>query len=190
MIKEFVDTYAEAISQHLKGTSEAELLRTLTAMRIARRNGHRIFVAGNGGSAAISEHLTCDFMKGCYHGKETLITHSLSSNFPLISALANDISYDEVFSKQLEYMDLKRNDLVFLISSSGNSPNIVKAAEFVSRVGSGLVGMTGFTGGRLKELSSISLHIPIHNYGIVEDCHQALMHILSQIHKKEQDKWL
>jgi D-sedoheptulose 7-phosphate isomerase len=103
----------------------------------------------------------------------------LSSNLPLISAVANDIGYEDTIVFQLCRL-AKQGDIVILISSSGNSPNILKAAKWAVDYGVLVIGMTGFSGGKLKELSDISLHVPIKNYGVVEDCHQSLMHIIAQ----------
>lgn len=188
MISSFRNQYAEKLYLAIRAVEQGDLDRALNEIHTTRQRGKKIFVGGNGGSASISEHLTCDFMKGCEHKLfPNMSVHSLSSNFPLISAIANDISYEEVFSKQLEY-HMAAGDLVILISSSGNSSNIIKAAEYTRSKNATLIGMTGFTGGRLKELAHISLHIPVDNYGIVEDAHQALMHILAQYHKEELDE--
>lgn len=138
------------------------------------RFAEKIYVGGNGGSAAISNHLCCDFMKGA-----NLRVMSLSCNTPLITAIGNDLGYEKTLSFQLE-KTLTRADLVLLISSSGNSPNIIEAAHVAKRIGAPLVGMTGFDGGSLAQLSDVSIHIPINNYGVVEDCHQSIMHIISQ----------
>jgi phosphoheptose isomerase len=189
MLREFVDDYANNISFFLQTIPEKTYRDAIGLIGYARRN-NRVYVGGNGGSAAISNHLTCDFSKGCDMPEmEPLRTHSLSSNVPLMTAIANDISYEQVFSKQLEYMGLRDNDVVILISSSGNSKNIVVAAQYTNKIGAHLIGLTGFDGGKLKELSKVSFHIPKHNYGIVEDCHQAIMHILAQYMVKEIKAW-
>jgi len=148
---------------------------------------HVVYVAGNGGSAAIADHLCCDWTKGTFHQSfKTLKTFSLASNVPILTALANDLSYEEVFAKQLEFY-CKAGDAVLLISSSGNSPNIVKAAAAAKKIGAPVIGLTGFEGGQLKKSCDISLHVPFNNYGIVEDCHQSLMHILAQYIARGRD---
>lgn len=188
-IKDYVEDYVNSISYHLKAIPEKTWKDALALMGYTRSK-NRVFVAGNGGSAAIANHLTCDFSKGCeVMGHEALKTFSLSCNVPLITAIANDYNYDEVFSRQLGYAGLVQEDIVILISSSGNSKNIVSAAQFAQIKGAKIIGLTGFDGGILKEVSDISFHIPIKNYGIVEDSHQAIMHCLAQMHKKEMEKW-
>lgn len=189
MIDGFVDDYAKSISYYLKAIPKKSFKDALDLLKYHRPK-HRVFVGGNGGSAAISNHLTCDFSKGCALLETApLVTHSLSTNIELITAIANDISYEEIFSKQLEFMGLKEKDIVILISSSGNSPNIVDAADYSRKIGSTVIGLTGFDGGKLKEMCDISFHIPVNNYGIVEDCHQAVMHMLAQMHVRQVKEW-
>ncbi|MCA6383572.1 MAG: SIS domain-containing protein [Cytophagales bacterium] len=149
-----------------------------------------IYVCGNGGSAAIAEHLACDCVKGVATDSKNdfaLNVVSLSSNLPMISAIANDIGYDEVFSKQLQWLswNLKdfgnyASDTLIVISSSGNSPNIIKAIEKAKERGMNTVAIVGFDGGKAKELANWTIHIPSDNYGIIEDASQAIMHFMAQ----------
>lgn len=140
-------------------------------------NSKRVFVGGNGGSSAISDHLSCDFEKGAHRP-----TVNLSARPALLSAIANDYGYEFTLSWQLASAKVDTWDTVILISSSGNSPNILEAARYAKSQGAKILGLTGFSGGELKKLSDVSLHIQVNNYGVVEDCHQALMHILAQWH--------
>ncbi len=166
----FVD-YIGAITYGLQKVNTTELIEAVSELT----HSERIFVAGNGGSAAIANHLSCDFAKG-----SGLNVISLSTNIPIITALANDISYESIFTEQLKQHKANSLDTLILISSSGNSPNILSALNYAQESGIETIGLTGFTGGKLKEHCGISLHIPVNNYGIVEDCHQALMHTLAQ----------
>lgn len=153
-------------------------------------NSRTIYVCGNGGSAAIAEHLACDCVKGVATDAEndfSLNVVSLSSNLPMISAIANDIGYDEVFSKQLQWLswNLKdfgsySNDVLIVISSSGNSPNIIKVINKAKERGIMTVAITGFDGGKAKELVDYCIHINSDNYGIIEDASQAVMHFIAQ----------
>lgn len=185
-IKDFFEDYQKSIAHGLSQVDTFALERAGAALFLTRKAGGRVFVAGNGGSAAISEHLTCDFSKGTSSpGCNNLKVHSLCSNLPLITALGNDIGYDDIFSEQMDLQEFDFKDTLILISSSGNSPNIIKAAKWAQFHTTPIIGLTGFDGGKLKELSTISLHVPIKNYGIVEDCHQAIMHTLAQFQKQE-----
>jgi len=144
-----------------------------------------VYVCGNGGSASISNHLVCDHMKGVQ--TDTKIRPrviSLSSNIELITAIANDISYDDVFVYQLSTM-AQSGDVLLTISSSGNSENIVRAVKWANTNNCSVISMTGFDGGRSLELADINLHVQSDNYGIVEDTHQSLMHILAQYLRME-----
>lgn len=179
-VTSYLDDYATAIRAGLTAIDAQELENA----RLLLKTADRIFVAGNGGSAAISDHLLCDFQKGV--GRKVI---SLSNNPSLLSALHNDLEFpDLVFDWQLNHWGVGEKDVIVLISSSGISANIMRAAQWARANKVNLIGLTGFTGGGLKELSNVSLHIPIHNYGVVEDAHQALMHILSQfIYLEERD---
>lgn len=138
-----------------------------------------MFVGGNGGSAAIANHLTCDIQKGC-RPEKLLRVHSLSCNTPLITAIANDIGYDQTLKHQLESHFEYLSDVVVLISSSGKSPNIVEAAKYTKEQGIILIGMTGFTGGPLKELSDISIHVDSYDFGHIEDTHSHVTHSIAR----------
>ena len=100
----------------------------------------------------------------------------------MLTALGNDISYDDVFSEQLKYY-LKPEDAVLLVSSSGNSPNVVKACEHANAKGVPTIAFVGFKGGKLKEAAGHCVHIEVENYGIVEDTHQSLIHAMTQYMK-------
>lgn len=142
--------------------------------------GGMIFSCGNGGSAAIANHLVCDCMKGV-RSNTTLRprVHSLSSTIETITAIGNDIGYQDIFSFQLESL-ARPGDVLVAISSSGSSPNIVSVLEMARAMNVSTIAMTGFDGGRASELADVSLHVASQNYGLVEDVHQSLMHILAQ----------
>lgn len=142
--------------------------------------GSMIFSCGNGGSAAIANHLVCDCMKGVRASSRLRPrVQSLSTTVEMITAIGNDIGYEQVFSFQLDALG-QTGDVLIAISSSGDSPNIVNALNCARDRKIPSIAMTGFTGGRAAALADISLHVDAHNYGIVEDVHQSLMHILAQ----------
>lgn len=143
-------------------------------------NGGRIFSCGNGGSAAIANHLVCDCLKGIRTGTNLKPkVHSFSATVELLTAIVNDIGSEEMFSFQLESMG-QEGDLLIAISSSGSSPNIVRAIETARRMDIRTIAMTGFTGAQSRLYADLSLHVDSDNYGIIEDVHQSLMHILAQ----------
>jgi D-sedoheptulose 7-phosphate isomerase len=142
--------------------------------------GGAIFTCGNGGSAAIANHLVCDCIKGARTGSSIAPrVHSLSSAVELITAIANDIGAEAVFAYQLESL-ARPGDILIAISSSGASPNIVQALTSARRLGLASIAMTGFSGGAAAQAADVVLHVQAENYGVIEDAHQSLMHILSQ----------
>lgn len=144
------------------------------------QTGGRIYSCGNGGSAAIANHLVCDCLKGIR--TDTALrpkVYSLSTTVELITAIVNDIGSEEMFSFQLESLG-EAGDLLIAISSSGSSANIVRTIELAKRMGIRTIAMTGFAGAPSRQLADVSLHVDCDNYGVVEDLHQSLMHILAQ----------
>ena len=179
MIK-FVNNYIDTISEKIKSANIKNL--ELSAKEIYKtiiRNGS-IYVCGNGGSAAISNHYVVDFLK-FFRDKTKLKPkiYSLSNNIETITAISNDINYKKIFSFQAEnYCDKK--DLLIIISSSGNSENIKELIKFAKKKKIKTIGFSGFKGGYLKKKSDISIHIDANNYGVSEDAHHILMHIQLQ----------
>ena len=138
----------------------------------------KIFVAGNGGSAGTANHFSCDFSKNAVKSdtaRPKVI--SLSANIEVVTALGNDYCYGDIFVQQLKNL-MDDGDVILLISASGNSENVIRAAEYVQSRKGKVIGMTGFSGGKLKELSNVSLHIPCNSYEQAEDLHMILTHIL------------
>jgi phosphoheptose isomerase len=146
----------------------------------AYERGGMVYVCGNGGSASISNHLVCDHSKGGQTDTDLRPkVVSLSTNMEMITAIANDISFDDIFVYQLRTL-AEDGDMLITISSSGDSENIVRAAGWAKEKGLDVIAFTGFDGGRSAKLATINLHVEGDNYGVVEDTHQSLMHILAQ----------
>ena len=178
--REFAADYFERFRAVIERFPKEPLEQALNLIEGVRTRGGTLWVAGNGGSAAISDHLVCDATKGTHvHGMPPLRAISLASNNALLTALANDMSYGEVFRLQLEYY-LRPEDAVLLISSSGNSPNVVAACEAAKAFGVPTLALVGFDGGKLRGLADVVVWVPVDNYGITEDIHQGIMHCLTQ----------
>lgn len=155
------------------------ITRIAAALEKAEKTGRTVYVMGNGGSAATASHLATDWCKTAERkGKPLLRCLSLNDNVPFMTAIANDLGYDEVFVRQMENY-VQRGDVVVIISGSGNSPNVIKAAQFAKSRGAVTVGMTGFTGGKLRKLVDICLHVECDQYGVIEDLHMAAGSILA-----------
>jgi phosphoheptose isomerase len=179
-IATYSDAYFKQYAEASSSIDQTQLAIAATILLNAYKNSKTLYVCGNGGSASISNHLACD------HGK-LLATdtdlqpriQSLSTNIEVITAIANDISYDQVFVHQLK-LNANPGDIVMTVSSSGDSENVVQAAQWAREFGLDVISMTGFSGGRTAEISSVNLHVDGDNYGIIEDVHQSLMHLLGQ----------
>jgi phosphoheptose isomerase len=172
--------YREQISKAWESLESDAINRAAEALGSAIKDGKTVYSCGNGGSAAISNHLLCDFQKGIQTDttlKPRIV--SLSSNIEIITAIANDISYDDIFLYQLRTMATAGDNLL-TISASGDSENIVRAIDWARENGVGTVALTGFDGGRSASAADINIHVAADNYGVIEDVHQSLMHVFAQ----------
>ena len=179
-IASFMDGYVSLLSRAFEAVDRDQLAAAQAALVDAAENGKTIFAIGNGGSAAISDHLVCDLSKGTHHDQHpTLRAQSMTSNAALYSAMANDLGFENVFAGQIGLYG-RPGDILIAISSSGESANIVRAVAAAQGLGMTVIGLSGFSGGQLRRTADISLHVPVDNYGIVEDAHQAIMHVIAQ----------
>lgn len=178
--KNYFKNYLLAL-QGLINNIDVDTIEDVTiAIEDTIKKNSKIYVIGNGGSAATASHMVNDLGVGLKRrGIISLDITSLADNSSVCTAIANDIGYENIFYMQLKDI-LKSDDLVLAISCSGNSPNILKASEYVNEIGAKLVGITGFDGGKLKEVSDIKFHVdaPSGEYGLVEDIHMILDHII------------
>jgi D-sedoheptulose 7-phosphate isomerase len=175
-----VKGYLDALSSALLSMDWNQLNLAIAEIESARMRHARLWVAGNGGSASIADHLLCDWVKGTFTPSQPPIhVHSLVSNTALLTACANDFGHDAGFSRQIE-MQAQPGDVLICISASGNSTNILAALCMAKSMAMKTIAFTGFGGGEAAKLADISLHIAAHNYGVVEDCHQILMHNIAQ----------
>jgi D-sedoheptulose 7-phosphate isomerase len=172
--REYLDRVCEEIQRLDKGQIEqfSDLIEG------AYRAGRFVFIIGNGGSGANGSHL-CEDLAKCtlrdFENQKRLKVLSLTDNVPWIMAIANDINYEGIFVEQLKNL-ASPGDLLVAISGSGNSPNILRAVEWANREGLTTLGLTGFGGGKLKELAQYNLHAGVDDMGIVESLHQVVFH--------------
>lgn len=173
-----IQSYKSDLNRLIGLLDEKELENACRLLLSAYREKRQIFVAGNGGSAGTANHFSCDFGKNAVKSQtDRPKILSLSANIEVLTALGNDFSYADVFTEQLKNQ-MNDGDVILLISASGNSPNVVSAAEYVKSRGGKVIGMTGFSGGKLKELSDVSLHIACESYEESEDLHMILTHMI------------
>tara|TARA_B110000971_G_scaffold141810_1_gene144953 strand:- start:418 stop:1044 length:627 start_codon:yes stop_codon:yes gene_type:complete len=178
--KNFYLEYINLKNDLLQKIDFKELDKIINLLKKSFKNNNILYSCGNGGSSSLADHFTCDFIKQTNNETNLNVKSiSLTSNFSLISAIANDISYDKIFSFQVEKL-CKKNDVLFLFSVSGNSPNLLEAIKSAKKKGVKTVSFTAFDGGKLSKMSDFNLNFPIANFGIAEDCHISIMHFLSQ----------
>jgi len=178
--EDYFRAYSANIAQAWRTIDEAAIAHGAKLLSACLAQDGIIYACGNGGSAAIANHLLCDYQKGIQ--TDTAIKPrvvSLSSHLELITAIANDISYDDVFVYQLKTM-ARTGDMLITISSSGDSENIVRAAQWAKQNNIPTISLVGFSGGRSAALADAKIHVMAENYGIVEDVHQSVMHLFAQ----------
>ena len=179
----FATAYFDRLGEVLRGIDLGELERMAEALEAARQAGRTIFIVGNGGSAttatSMANDLGFDIIKKT--GVELPFRFlAFTDNNAVLTAIANDVGYDEVFINQAR-IHYRPGDLLIAISASGNSPNVLKAATWVKEQGGQIIGFLGFTGGKLKAMCDIAVHVPsiAGEYGPVEDAHLVVNHILA-----------
>lgn len=177
---EFGVAYAAEFTRAFASVDPARISAAAEILSQAYDRDAAVFACGNGGSASIANHLQCDHVKCVRNGTDlTTRVFSLSTNVELLSAIANDLSYEMVFKYQLQSF-ARAGDVLLAVSSSGRSPNIVRAIEWANEHGMQTIALTGFSGGDARNLATVSVHVQSDNYGIIEDAHQACMHVLAQ----------
>ncbi len=179
-IKDFTKNYVNKLKELLTQIDLKAIEDIQIQIEKSVKNSSKIYLLGNGGSLATASHMANDLGIGLK--RRDLINIdiiSLGDNSAVTSAIANDIGYENIFYMQLKNI-LKPNDMILAISCSGNSSNIIKAVKYAKEVGSTIIGVTGFDGGELKSLSDVKFHVntPNGEYGLVEDVHMILDHIL------------
>ncbi len=181
--RDFYIDYNNKLSQTFKDNHFDELVKITKFLEKKIRAKNQIFVCGNGGSASIANHFLCDFNKGIkLSSKYKLIPKviSLANSVELITAISNDISFNEIFKHQLENLG-NRNDIIFIFSSSGKSPNILEVVKLANKRKIDIVSIIGFGDSNyLKKISRFYINLNTKNYGLTEDLFQSIMHMISQ----------
>jgi D-sedoheptulose 7-phosphate isomerase len=185
----FIESYKNNLKELIDNISPNIIIDIISAVELTIEKKSKIYILGNGGSSATASHMVNDLGAGLRRrGIINLDVVSLADNTPVITAIANDIGYENIFYMQMEGL-LKPDDLVIAISCSGNSPNITKAIQYAKKQGCKLIGVTGFDGGLLKEMSDINFHVDVKKgeYGLVEDVHMILDHIIYSYYNAKEN---
>ena len=173
-----INMYLEEELRTIQALDKDAINRALNLLVEAFENENTVYVFGNGGSASTASHFQSDFNKGVSEPLAKKFRFlCLNDNIATMMAVANDLGYGEIFRCQLRGR-LKPGDVVLAISGSGNSQNVLNAVEYAKAQGNRVIGLTGYQGGRLRELSDVSLHVPVENMQIAEDIHLMFNHLM------------
>ena len=171
-------SYLEDLSSAMAALDLEGVHRIRDACAAVRDQGKQIFVCGNGGSAATASHMSNDLGKGASYGRESRFKIiSLTDNVSWMTALANDLDYDRIFSEQLRNF-AQEGDLLIAISGSGNSPNVLNAVQAARELAIKTAGLTGFGGGKLAGMVDLPVVVDSHHMGRVEDLHMIIVHLI------------
>lgn len=182
--REMIRAYIAREIEVLKALDVDAIDQALGLLEQAFEQEKTIYIFGNGGSAATASHFQNDFNKGIseYTAKKFRF-YCLNDNIATLMAIANDIGYESVFRFQLEGR-LRPGDVIVAISGSGNSENVLQAVEYAKEQGNSVIGLTGFSGGKLRAMADCSLHAPINSMQITEDIHMIFDHLMMSIFYK------
>lgn len=177
----YINEYFEKLKKTIDNMDRYEIETFINVLLKARDEDKTIFIMGNGGSAATASHFVCDFAKGASYGKDIRFKFiCLNDNVPIMMAYSNDISYDDIFVEQLKNQ-YQKGDVVIGISGSGNSKNVLKAIEYANANDGITVGITGYDGGKLKQMAKYSVNTNVNDMQISEDIHMILDHLSVKI---------
>lgn len=176
--------YLEELSNIIHEIDQEKINSLANKIIEARDNNKVVYIIGNGGSYANAFHLACDLNKGTIENpydqnQKRIKATSLSDNISLMTALSNDLGYDEIFSQQLRNF-ITKGDLLIIITCSGKSKNIIKAIDVAKMSKAYVFSLIGFDGGKVVHMSDDALIVPSNNYGIVEDVHSIIGHIITE----------
>ncbi len=177
---ESINSYFSGLEEMLRSISQAHLQQVLWLLEEAYHHGHRIFIMGNGGSAATASHFALDLSKNTITpGAPRLKAISLTDHVPLITAWSNDTAYEHIFEEQLANM-IEPGDVVMGISTSGNSLNVINALRLAKQTRAATVGLLGANGGLIKNIVDAYVLAPGQNIEQEEDAHLILAHVITQ----------
>lgn len=184
-MKSIISDYLTQLQAVLANLDQNEIVAVADVLKNARNSGNQIFIFGNGGSGSTATHFACDINKGVsYNREQRFKVICLNDNIPTLLAYSNDVGYDVVFAEQLKNF-VKEGDVVIGISGSGNSVNVLKAMEVAKSQHAIIVGITGFNGGKLKQIADYSVNANVNDMQLSEDVHMAWVHIMMKCFENE-----
>jgi D-sedoheptulose 7-phosphate isomerase len=182
----FPHVYKEQLLQAIESVDLGKVSEAIGILTQARAEGRAIFVCGNGGSASMASHFATDLVKGASYGYPTRFrVMALTDSLPTITAYSNDVGYECVFVEQLKNF-AKPGDVVVAVSSSGNSPNVLRAVEYGNSIGCRTIGLSGRDGGRLGPLAQLNIQVSHSHTGRIEDLHMIVLHMIGYHFMEEE----
>lgn len=176
---QFTSTYLNQVQETVSALPISDIDAAIQVLIEAKNQGQTIFLCGNGGSAATASHMACDLAKNIrVPGNGRFRVIALTDNVPLMTAWGNDTDFSNIFSEQMRPL-VQPGDVLIAISTSGNSPNVVKAVEVAQDAGAITIGMTNQVGGILKDRVDYCIVVPSTNIEVVEDVHMVLAHCIA-----------
>ena len=178
MMDALIKAYRKELADELAKIDAGEMERFVQLLADTWRNDRQVFIVGNGGSAATANHFVCDFGKIAmpWEGRRFRI-HSLCDNVEVITALGNDIAFDQVYSFQLGNQ-MRNGDVLIVVSASGNSPDLVSACDYARTHGGHVVALSGFGGGKICDGAEVVLKTDMRSYERIEDLHLSILHMV------------
>jgi len=181
-MEDYIKSFFQELNERINKVSWKEIAKATKILQSTYENDGRVFLIGNGGSASIASHFANDLNKTVfgYKGEKKVKRFqaiSLVDNTSTLTSWANDVGFEAIFSEQLKNFTQEKDALI-IISSSGNSPNIIKAAEIAQKLHVPIIGLVGFDGGKLLPMSDAKIHVPSPKYSIVESAHSAICHLI------------
>jgi D-sedoheptulose 7-phosphate isomerase len=183
---DFSSSYKAAVLNAIETIDLEKVGQAIEIFRQAREEGRKIFVCGNGGSAATASHFVCEMVKGAsYERASRFRIMALTDSMPTITAYSNDVGYECVFVEQLKNF-AEPGDVVMALSGSGNSPNVLRAVEYGNAVGCRTIALTGWDGGKLGPMAELNLQVTEPHMGRSEDAHSIIMHMICYYFMEEE----
>ena len=174
----FPHLYKQEVLKAIETVDLEKVGEAIAMLAEARRLDRQIFVCGNGGSATAASHFACDMLKGASFNRPSRFRiMALTDSLPAITAYSNDVSYESIFVEQLKNF-ARSGDVVMAFSTSGNSPNVVRAIEYANSIGCRTIALSGRDGGRLGPIAELNLRVANSHVGRIEDVHLIVMHMI------------
>lgn len=180
--REYIKSFFEEIKKRIAEIDIGKIEQIADVLYSAWKNDRQVFILGNGGSASQASHMAADISKNTlgrvYDPRiKRFRIMALTDNVSLMTAYANDVGYDEVFSQQLRNL-INEHDVLIVITGSGNSPNVIRAVEYARDCNAITIGLLGFDGGKIKKMLDYEITVNSSNYGVIETVHPAIHHLM------------